>query len=226
MQDGTTLPCKYTKQTDALRVIATVMGTPQVIYFRFTDQGLQDNNGNVLLSPEKYAAVIEQQRQEAMAEQQKQLAAERQQREAQRVAEVIANSKQKTQDISTFTLAPSALTFTQESDPSKGTVTLTDVSLIFSTQVFVKYYGTWNNNNFTVNFASIRKIGEVGEGTKSSGFVVEEQEQSVSQLQLYYTTDLPASLYFNTESEARTAHDALLKAFNAWKAKFPEAILK
>jgi hypothetical protein len=63
---------KYTKQTDSLRVVLTVMGTSQVVYFRFTDQGLQDNNGNVLLSPENYAAAIEQIRQAKIEEMKKQ----------------------------------------------------------------------------------------------------------------------------------------------------------
>lgn len=57
---GTTLLCKYTKQSDALRVVATAMGTNQVIYYRFTDQGIQNNDGEVLLSPDRYNAAIEQ----------------------------------------------------------------------------------------------------------------------------------------------------------------------
>jgi hypothetical protein len=61
-EGGTTLLCKYTKQADALRVVVTAMGTTQVIYYRFTDQGIQDNNGGVLLSPERYAAAVEQAR--------------------------------------------------------------------------------------------------------------------------------------------------------------------
>lgn len=61
-EGGTTLLCKYTKQADALRVVATAMGTNQVLYYRFTDQGIQDNNGAVLLAPQRYAAAMEQAR--------------------------------------------------------------------------------------------------------------------------------------------------------------------
>ena len=90
MQNGTTLLCKYTKQTDALRIVATVMGTPQVIYYRFTDQGIQDNNGKVLLSPE---GLLEAQRQAQLArqaQQEAQAAAERQEAERQRLAAIAA----------------------------------------------------------------------------------------------------------------------------------------
>lgn len=91
-QGGTTLLCKYTKQPDALRVVVTAMGTNQVIYYRITDQGIQDNSGNVMLSPDRYAAAIEQARiaREAEAARQRasQLEQERQrQMEEQRIAE-------------------------------------------------------------------------------------------------------------------------------------------
>ena len=70
-EGGTTLLCKYIKQSDALRVVLTTMGTNQVVYYRVTDQGIQDNHGNLLLSPDRYAAAmeqgrIEQERQERM----------------------------------------------------------------------------------------------------------------------------------------------------------------
>jgi hypothetical protein len=60
--EGRTLLCKYTKQNDTLRIIVTALGTSQVIYFAFTDQGLRDNDGNVLLSPKNYEAAMEQAR--------------------------------------------------------------------------------------------------------------------------------------------------------------------
>ena len=56
----TTFLCKYTKQTDTLRVVVTAMGANQVLYYRFTNQGIQDNNGRVLLSPTQYTSAVEQ----------------------------------------------------------------------------------------------------------------------------------------------------------------------
>lgn len=58
----TTLLCKYSKQTETLRVIITSLGTSQIVYFRFTDKGLQDNEGKTLLSPTNYVAAIEEDR--------------------------------------------------------------------------------------------------------------------------------------------------------------------
>jgi hypothetical protein len=59
---GPTLLCKYTKQSDALRLVVTALGTNQIIYYRITDQGIQDKCGVVLLSPGGYAAAIESKR--------------------------------------------------------------------------------------------------------------------------------------------------------------------
>jgi len=53
--------CGCQKQEDKSgQESTTASGTIQVIYFRFTDQGLDDNNGNVLLSPERYTAALRQ----------------------------------------------------------------------------------------------------------------------------------------------------------------------
>lgn len=60
-----TLLCKYTKQSDALRVVVTALGTNQVVYYRFTAQGIQDNDGAVLLSPDALSALLREREQEA-----------------------------------------------------------------------------------------------------------------------------------------------------------------
>ena len=60
----TTLLCKYSNPAGALRVIITTLGTNQVVYYRFTDTGLKDNDGRLLLSPKSYAAAMEQDRKE------------------------------------------------------------------------------------------------------------------------------------------------------------------
>jgi hypothetical protein len=75
------------------------LGTSQVIYFRFTDQGLVGNDGTVLLSPERYADM---------------------QNEKQRVAEEKARSEIATETIATFQL-------TANGTPDQ--ITITDVSL-------------------------------------------------------------------------------------------------
>ena len=47
---GTIFLCKYTKPNDTLRIVTTALGTSQVVYYRFTSQGLEDKDGNVLFS--------------------------------------------------------------------------------------------------------------------------------------------------------------------------------
>lgn len=59
---GRTILCKYTRQADALRVVATVLGTNEVVYYRLVEQGIQDNSGSVLFSPARYTAALEQAR--------------------------------------------------------------------------------------------------------------------------------------------------------------------
>ncbi len=91
--NGTILLCKYTKQNDNLRVVITALGTSQVLYYRFTNQGLQDNNGRVLFSQE---GLLEAQRQvelEMRAKQEAQEAADQQRAESQRLADLATQRK-------------------------------------------------------------------------------------------------------------------------------------
>lgn len=212
---GTTLLCRYTKPNNTLRIVTTALGTSQVIYFRFTDQGLEDSNGDVLLSPEKYTAAIKMLNQRQREE-------EKQELEKQRVAEVLANSIIETRTLSTFSLAQKlgvgqgGTTF-----PTEGSVILTDVSLKFRTIDHFTFYDGKDNED--VLFSQVKRIGDVGDGTSRDAFVLDADPiDRVS----FYTGARPAILYFKSEAEAQTVHDAMLKAFNEWKQKFPEAVLR
>lgn len=55
-ENGVNLICKYTKQTDAIRVVANVAGTVQALYFKITDWGLLANDKTIYLSPKFYAS--------------------------------------------------------------------------------------------------------------------------------------------------------------------------
>ena len=46
------------------RVVLTAMGTNQVLYYRFTTQGIQDNNGVTLFSAQSYAQALQDQENE------------------------------------------------------------------------------------------------------------------------------------------------------------------
>ena len=69
-QGQRTLLCKYTKQPDALRVVMTALGTNEVIYYKFTDQGLQTEKGETFFSSKVYSERVAK-RNALMAESQK-----------------------------------------------------------------------------------------------------------------------------------------------------------
>lgn len=79
--EGTTLLCKYSVQDGSLRVILTVLGTQQVLYFKRTPDGYTSEDGESYMSP---AAIADLQRREQAARAAQQRA---QQAEAARRAE-------------------------------------------------------------------------------------------------------------------------------------------
>jgi hypothetical protein len=50
-EQGHNIICKYTKQDGKLRVVANVMGTTEVVYYRMTNDGLQDKDSHMLYEP-------------------------------------------------------------------------------------------------------------------------------------------------------------------------------
>jgi TonB family protein len=50
--------CKYSKDGDSLRVVATVLGSPQALYFKVTAEGLQDAGGIILYDSEHFDAAF------------------------------------------------------------------------------------------------------------------------------------------------------------------------
>src|SRR5882724_11314509 len=47
-RDGPNLGCKYSRDGDTLRVVVTVLGSPQAVYFKFIPEGLQRADGTIL----------------------------------------------------------------------------------------------------------------------------------------------------------------------------------
>ena len=227
---GTTLLCKYTKQADALRVIATVMGTPQVLYFRFIDQGLQANDGQVLLAPRQYADAIAQLEKQRREQEQQQA---KEQMERERIAKEIADSKLATRTISKYTL-PTQRAFDQGRPyfDLQRALALTDVSLamhIVNHPLLIKGPDVVIGDD-VILFSQIRKIYDLGEGNftdfyngnisvPNNGFFVECEPKKVN-------TTLDQVVNGKSADEARAIHDAVLDAYNAWKMKFPDAVLK
>lgn len=85
--DQTTLLCKYNQQDNTLRVVMNVLGTQQVVYFRNTTNGIQDNQGTEFLTPQAHTARVtelrerEERAQNAREEIQARLRAERDRRQ-------------------------------------------------------------------------------------------------------------------------------------------------
>jgi hypothetical protein len=193
MQEGTTLLCKYTKQNDAVRVIATVMGTPQVIYYRFTDQGIQDNNGNVLLSPERYTAAIEQLQRQKQEELQRQQEIERKRREAEqaekdeavRIAKLIEDSKKPTKTLGEFHVR-------YNGSPNKLVVTdtgLEEYEEWGDRRVFYYYFVYyWSRYDPTYNYYQITQHSPDGGAYIQPTFVFANQAERDKFHDLYFTT--------------------------------------
>lgn len=225
---GTTLLCKYTKPNNTLRIVATALGTSQVIYYRFTNQGLEDNDGNILLSPEGYAATIAQLERKQHEEEKER---ERKQLEEQRVAQAIANSKLETQTIATFSLPGQSFSGFGSSGTLDPTLTITDVSLKWRIVARSKLSSDRIRNE-EIPFYRIRKIDGIQTGAPKSynGAAYTYYSGSHSFELAYsdgsYDSYIVKLIDGKSEAEAQTIHDTVLKAFNVWKGKFPEAVYR
>ena len=222
-QDGTTLPCKYTKQADALRVIATVMGTPQVLYFRFVDQGLQANAGKILLAPQQYADAMAKLRQEEEARQKAEAEIQREAQERQRREQQIAQENQdctiETIKNSSFPLflrtpqSPNGISLTE------GTITITDVSIELDI-IYHRSNGSTQPGGCAIDFLHLLKIGNVGEEAPANSFNL-DYSSIVGRGKSFYNDK---TFGFKSDADARAAHDALIAALNSWKGKFPDVV--
>lgn len=69
-QEGTTLLCKYSVQDGSLRVILTVMGTQQVLYFKRSPDGYRSEDGESYMTPAARAALQRREQAASQARQQ------------------------------------------------------------------------------------------------------------------------------------------------------------
>ena len=212
---GTTLLCKYTKQADALRIVTTALGTNQVIYFRFTDQGIQDNQGTTLLSPERYSAAMEQVRltreREAQAqreaERQRRQAEERAQQETARLAALLTKSKAQTKVIAKFPLVVGE--FTSRFDPSLATIT--DVSMR------LQFASNDPPHPDTIWFSEI--VGfENWDETRNHFGVMYKRPNDYSPNTVF--------LEFKNLKAADALYNSLKQSLEAWRKTYPDLIKK
>lgn len=90
VHDGTIFLCKYSKQQDGIRVILTVLGTQQVLYFRRAPNGFTSKDGTVYLSPSAFAEAQREEESSRLSQQKAYAVAEQQRVERDRLATIAA----------------------------------------------------------------------------------------------------------------------------------------
>ena len=183
------------------------------------------NHQIMSVQAERYRATVEQLRQQREAEEQARLAKQREEEAKglakQRRAEAIEKSKVETQTFGTFELKYTGLAENAAYEKTLpagykvwGSITLTDVS--------IKYHQLQSNGytqNYSRNFCQVREISGVGEAASGNQFVI-----AMGHEYRRYDNIIHEILRFNSQAEARAAHDAVASAFETWKKKFPEAV--
>jgi hypothetical protein len=163
-----------------------------VLYFRFTDLGLDDNNGNVLLSPEGLATVNE-----GLAQEQR-------------------NCNLETRTIATFPLYSFKNEYVDAKTMTADRLVITDVSLK------LHFPAPEREREVIICFSQIgRGIGDIRRAAYNpfSWFDVAYRPSTGGE-------DAKATIYTEKESDIVSIHDAVLKEYSAWIAKFPNSVLR
>ena len=203
-EDGRTLLCKYTKEADGFRVVATVLGTAQVAYYRATDGSLKSEDGVILLSQERYVAAMEQIK-----------------RKQQEELDQRQNAKRETIRIDTFQLHSHQF----PSAASADQVILTDVSLMLHCPP-VNIGPAQDTRDFVVYFADVYSVDDklTPWSDERFGFALNFRIQNATLRDVY----IPRTEWIicNTEADAQRIQRMILTTFGAWKAKFPLAVAR
>jgi len=205
--NGPTILCKYTKQQNALRVVANAFGTTQVMYFQFTDRGVQTDDGEILLSRQHYEEALNQER---LRQEQRQIEAQRREKEEARVASVRAESRLQTKVIKGFKLLPVRFSGGLKAVDS---ISVTDVAFHVH-----QPEDTFNDTNKTniIDFADIASINEIEDDGGRFLFYIQ-----------FRRADRNRQIEIFTESKegAETIRDTCMSAYNDWRRVFPDAVL-
>ncbi len=193
---GTNLICKYTKQDDTLRVVANIVGTTQALYYRITPQGLQSNDGTILLAPQQHAQMIDAMR----------LARQREEEERQRIADEVAQARQDTPDVATFSLIPIDMLGSHSSSPDQITITGNAIKLRYPK-------GQPTEVGHFADFHTLRAI-KLFENKPSF---------YIGWGGLGGTGNFLACA---TNTDVERVRGTLVKAFGEWSQKFPHAVPK
>jgi hypothetical protein len=232
-EQGTILLCKYTKQDDKLRVVTTTLGTSQVLYYRVTNQGLQDNDGNVLFSPE---GLLDAQRQVELANrqaaEQARVQAEEQAKEQQRLAARLQESH--TTKAIIFSSEEPAILYGLSSDQllfvTKTTVS--DVSVTCSGTKRIEdasWESSGNSKHITEPFERTFWFGETGKPRPATGWNYYKKSGPLFQMNVPSLIN-PRSdtkdvqFFFERPENLESFVKAVTESRESWRVKYPELI--
>jgi hypothetical protein len=230
-ENGTTFLCKYTKQNDTLRIVATALGTTQVLYYRITPEGVQDNDGNVLLAPEPYAIA---QRLETAKQEEEQRQAQEQQRkelEQEKKIERISMLRRSTDYTQRYyydsPLVPCADDMEGKGNIGKFTTSARSFTLTDST-ITLNFFDGFNICPAPIYFHRIKRVGDLGTGTNAASFYIDAAPPEYADENVSYMWQYPGHsiLHFAKEPDARNAHEKLVEVYNTWKAKYSDAVFQ
>jgi len=230
-QSGVNLICKYTRQANAIRVVETVMGTSQAVYYQVIPEGIQGPDGRILYSPsalQKVLAAAELAKRQAEERDREQ--AEEQVREQQMLAErlqeshtpkaVIFNSAEP----GVLNLFPMQVFFVTKT-------TISDVSVTFSGTDRIKdarFPQMPEAKRVTEPFEFSFWFGEVGEPSLQNTyrynlpngplFKMDAPDQRPGQTGMHGDVDF----YFQTPAMTESFVEAVAKARQSWGAKYQD----
>jgi hypothetical protein len=222
---GTTFPCTYTKQDGRLRVVLTALGTPQVLYYQPTGDGVVDNNGQVLLSPEKYAKAIAErenrERQQREKEQARLRAEEAARREHERLEKLVVEAEKETTILSQYDLSSFSITYDGRNGLYRGKIRFDANVKISDVGIHITTFGTMedgykNKNEYHISFCQLRGIADLADSVT---------EFKVDYLAGHWYDETHFGLIrFRDKESAKEAYNVLVKAFKNWKEKYPGVV--
>ena len=206
--NGVNLICKYTKQDDQLRVVANVMGTTQALYYTITPDGLRDNEGKLLLSPDAYSTALNRLNEARRAEAD---------RATQQAAE-IADSTRQTTILKTYSF-PALPNCDSPWQAQTRSIKITDVSVLAS---FYDNLGHPPDDAELLfrNFAEIDAIHEDSYGQSDKCYYV------LIEIRDGYSIGAEGGFTCKDRKTAEEIRKEIIKAYTAWHTKYPNSSIK
>jgi hypothetical protein len=209
--NGTTYLCEYKEKDNTLRVVLTILGSAQVLYFQRAEYGIIGNDNTKFLSPKYYAEAKERKRlareeqirkqleQEQEQELQKRQAEEARRAEAARISKLIQDSKKHSAVLGEWVAQTSGW---GKKRPQKVVLTEAgmDVYQLWDNNKVKHFYFVYYWRLFTPDWAYYQIKNHNGSG----GYI-------------------SATFLFANEKETDEFHNAYFTALNQCAERYPEA---